>query len=235
MTADAGIVLEIDQVSKGSGALRPLRISALRLHDGERVSIGGIDAGAGEVLVNLVTGASLPDTGEVRVSGRSTRAIANGDEWLDSLDRFGIVSPRAVLLEGATLLQNLAMPFTLDIEPVSEAIGVRAAALAERCGIEARWLAARAGDLPPAVRLRAHLARALAPEPSVVIVEHPTADVDPDDRRQLGADMVRACGAPHVATLVLTNDDDFARIVAPRNLRLHGATGALKPLRRRWF
>jgi hypothetical protein len=59
--------------------------------------------------------------------------------------------------------------------------------------------------------------------------------VDPGDRRQLGADMVRACGAPQLTTLVLTNDDEFARIVAPRNLRLHGATGELRPLRRRWF
>jgi len=38
--------------------------------------------------------------------------------WLASLDRFGIISPRAVLLTHSTLAQNLAIPFTLEIEPV---------------------------------------------------------------------------------------------------------------------
>ena len=59
-----------------------------------------------------------PTKGEVLVRDHSTAAIADGDEWLASLDRFGIVSPRAVLLDAATLLQNLAMPFTLDIDPI---------------------------------------------------------------------------------------------------------------------
>ena len=52
--------------------------------------------------------------------GQRTADIANGDAWLDLLERFGIVSPRGVLLEGSTLLQNLAMPFTLAIDPVSD-------------------------------------------------------------------------------------------------------------------
>jgi ABC-type transporter Mla maintaining outer membrane lipid asymmetry ATPase subunit MlaF len=233
--AAASPVLEIRQVTKNYSGLRPLRISSLSMRQGERISIGGVDAGAGELLVNLVTGASLPDAGEIRVFGRSTRDIASGDEWLESLDRFGIVSPRAVLLEGSTLLQNLAIPFTLDIEPVPDAVGERVAQLSRECGIDPRWLGTAAGELPGDVRVRAHLARALALLPALLIVEHPTADVEPAVRRQLGADLGRACGGVNATALVLTNDDDFARIVAPRNLTLHGATGELKPLRRGWL
>jgi hypothetical protein len=54
-------------------------------------------------------------------------------------------------------------------------------------------------------------------------------------RRPLAADMARACAGRRVTTVVLTNDDGFAKAVAPRNLTLHGATGELKPLRRGWF
>ena len=79
----------------------------------ERVAIIGLDAGGAEVLVNLVTGRSVPTAGAVRVLGSGHAEIADGDEWLASLDRFGIVSERAVLLDGATVEQNLAMPFTL--------------------------------------------------------------------------------------------------------------------------
>lgn len=236
MTAPASEpALEMRGVSRAYGALRPLRIAELTVAPGERVSISGIDAGGAELLVNLVTGASLPDSGEIRVFGRSTAAITDGDEWLESLERFGIVSPRGVLLEGSTLLQNLAMPFTLEIEPVAPDVAARCDALARRCGIDAsRWLEAAAGALPPDVRVRAHLARALALDPHFVIVEHPTAGVEAAPARDaLAADLARACA--DTAALVLTNDDAFARAVAPRNLRLDGATGALKPLKKGWL
>ena len=51
--------------------------------------------------------------------GRPTSAINDSADWLATVDRFGIVSERAVLLDQLTVIQNLAMPFTLDIEPPS--------------------------------------------------------------------------------------------------------------------
>jgi simple sugar transport system ATP-binding protein len=228
-------VLEIDRVSKGYGTLRPLRISSLTVAAGERVSIGGMEAGAGELLVNLVTGASLPDSGQVRVFGRATSDIADGDAWLESLEQFGIVSPRAVMLEGSTLLQNLALPFTLTIDPVPDDITARARDLAAQCGIDPdRWLGVRAGELPPDVRVRAHLARSLALGPQFLILEHPTAEVEEAARPTLAADIVRSCSG-RVTALVLTNDDTFAKAVAPRNLKLDAASGALKPIGKGWF
>ena len=176
MTA-TGPVLEIRGLGKQYSGLRPLRIRELSVGAGERVSIGGLDGGAGELLVNLVTGASVPDQGEVQVFGARTADIADGDAWLDLLERFGIVSPRGVLLEGSTLLQNLAMPFTLAIDPVPAEVAARVEALAMECGLDpARWLGVRAGDLPADVRVLAHLARALALGPDLIVIEHPTAE-----------------------------------------------------------
>lgn len=231
-----GPVLEIRDLTKQYSGLRPLRIRELSIGAGERVTIGGLDAGAGELLVNLVTGASVPDQGEVRVFGARTADIANGDAWLDLLERFGIVSPRGVLLEGSTLLQNLAMPFTLAIDPVPADVASRVEALAKACGLDPdRWLPVRAGDLPADVRVLAHLARALATGPELIVVEHPTAEVAAEAREPLAATVARACEARRVTTLILTNDDAFAKAVAPRNLRLDGATGQLKPLKKGWF
>jgi len=231
-----GPVLEIRDLTKHYSGLRPLRIRELSIGAGERVTVGGLDAGAGELLVNLVTGASVPDQGEVRVFGARTADIANGDAWLDLLERFGIVSPRAVLLEGSTLLQNLAMPFTLAIDPVPADVAARVEALAKECGLDPdRWLPVRAGDLPADVRVLAHLARALASGPDVIVVEHPTAEVAAEARAPLASTVARACEARRVTTLILTNDEAFAKAVAPRNLRLDGATGQLKPLKKGWF
>jgi hypothetical protein len=66
----------------------------------------------------MATGASLPDRGDVRLFGRSTSAIADSADWLSVVDRFGIVSSRAVLLDALTVVQNLAMPFTLEVDPL---------------------------------------------------------------------------------------------------------------------
>jgi ABC-type uncharacterized transport system ATPase subunit len=151
-------VLEIADVRKAYSGLRPLRLRSLSIAAAERVAVLGLDAAAAELLVNLVTGAVLPDEGVIRVLGEPTADIATGDAWLASLDRFGIVSERAVMMEGATLGQNLAMPFTLEIDPVPPDVQARVAALARECGLSGRnamWLDRRAADAPPDVRLRA--------------------------------------------------------------------------------
>jgi ABC-type transporter Mla maintaining outer membrane lipid asymmetry ATPase subunit MlaF len=236
MTANVP-VLEIHGLVKHYSGLRPLRIRELTIAAGERVSLGGLDAGVGELAVNLVTGASVPEEGEVRVFGQRTADIPDGDAWLELLERFGIVSARGVLLEGATVLQNLAMPFTLEIEPVPADVAARVEALAIECDIDpGRWLGMRAGDVPADVRVLVHLARALALGPDLIVVEHPSAEIPPAARGGLASAIARACDRRRVAALILTNDEAFAKEVAPRNLRLDGATGVLKPLKKSgWF
>ena len=54
-------LLDVRGVSKHYGGLRPLRLAALAVGPGDRVAITGLDAPAAEILVNLLTGATLPD------------------------------------------------------------------------------------------------------------------------------------------------------------------------------
>jgi ABC-type lipoprotein export system ATPase subunit len=230
MSADP--VLRITGVRKQYSALRPLRMNDLTVEAGERVALSGLDAGAAEVLVNLVTGASVPDEGDVLVQGRSTASIANGDEWLASLDRFGIVSPRAVLLDGATLLQNLAMPLTLQIDPVPEDAAATARSLAREAGIEDAWLERPVAALPASVKMRAHLVRAVVLGPALLILEHPTATLAAGEGRAFGEAVARVAGARSLAALIVSEDADFAEAASTRRLALHAASGDLKPRRR---
>lgn len=233
MTAEP--IVAIRGVVKNYNALRPLRIAELTIAPGARVAISGIDAGGAEVLLNLVTGASLPDQGEVRVFGRSTANVSNGDEWLASLESFGIVSERAVLLEGATLTQNLALPFALDIDPVPPETIERVEALAVECGIDGGFLPQRAGDVPAAVRARVHLARAIALGPKLLLMEHPTATLDERDRGVFGAQVGRVCEARELSLLAVTQDALFASAAAHETLALDAATGRLNTARRSWW
>jgi len=234
-------VLQISGVHRRYQSLRPLRVQELTIGPGERVAVSGFDAGAAEVLVNLVTGASVPDEGEVRVLGQRTADIAGGDEWLASLDRFGIVSPRGVLLEGATLEQNLAMPMTLQIDPVPPAIAEKVVEFARQCGIVTGDADVRAslqvvtGEAPASMRARVHFARAIALAPALLILEHPGAELTADERLAFAETIAEVTTGKQVATLVITNDDDFAKRAAHRALRLEPATGALKPIKKGWF
>jgi ABC-type transporter Mla maintaining outer membrane lipid asymmetry ATPase subunit MlaF len=232
----ASPIVEMTGVRKTYGAIRPLRIQSLLVVPAERVAIAGIDAAAAELMVNLITGAAVPDEGEVRVFGRLTVDVTDGEEWLSSLDRFGIVSDRAVLLEGATLAQNLALPFTLEIDPVTADTRERLARLAEECGIAAEWLDQPAAAVPPEVRVRAHLARAIALGPELVLMEHPTASLPMPERQPFGAIVKRVCEARALTTLMFSMDAEFAAAAAGRVLTLEPATGALKDRSRKgWF
>ncbi len=228
-------VLRIANMRKAYQGLRPLRVRDLTIDAGQRVAVSGLDAGAAEVLVNLVTGASIPDEGEVAVLGHATASIADGDEWLSSLDRFGIVSPRAVLLDAATLLQNLAMPFTLDIDPVPPDVASRVTTLAIEAGLSGDVLQQPIAQLTPQARMRAHLVRAVALDPQLLVLEHPTASLPASDRRQFGGAVARMAEARSLATLILSEDQEFSRAAAHRLLALQGATGELAPRRRGLF
>jgi NitT/TauT family transport system ATP-binding protein len=228
-------VLHIEKVVKAYQGLRPLRLAALTIAGGERVSVAGVDAGAAELLVNLITGAAVPDQGEIWTFGRRTADISDGNDWLAWLDHFGIVSERSVLLEGSSVEQNLAMPFTLTIDPVPADVAQRVRDLATECGLPDRSLPLPVTQLAPEMRLRAHLARAVALTPGLLLVEHPTARVAEGARRALAADIGRVCASRGMSALVVTNDDQFAQAVAARNLKLDAASGELRPLKRAWF
>ncbi len=228
-------VVEVSGVRKAYGALRPLRLQSLSVARAERVALAGIDAPGAEVVVNLITGASLPDEGEVRIFGRRTADVADGDEWLASLDRFGIVSERAVLLEGATLAQNLALPLTLEIDPLSLDTRARVETLAAESDIAPEWLEQVSGGLPPSIRVRAHLARALALDPELLLMEHPTAALRNGEGADFGRVLRRVSGARALTVLMVSMDAEFTAASADRVLTLEPGSGALRPARRGWF
>ena len=228
-------ILEVSGVSKDYRALRPLRLQHLAVGAGESVAIVGLDQAAAEVFVNLITGATLPDAGDIRIFGRATASIGDSGDWLATVDRFGIVSERAVLLDQLSVTQNLAMPFTLDVEPPPPEVRARAEALAREVGLAAHVLAHAVAATDEAVRMRVRLGRALALDPAILLLEHATAPLERARAASFGRD-VRAIAARRGAAVVAaTADESFAAAVASRVLVHDAATGALAERRRRWF
>jgi ABC-type transporter Mla maintaining outer membrane lipid asymmetry ATPase subunit MlaF len=226
--------LELSAISKDYRGLRPLRIEKLVGDSADAVAILGFDRVAAEVFINLITGATLPDSGEVRLFGRATADISDSADWLAVVDRFGIVTDRAVLLTGMSVAQNLAMPFTLEIEPVNADVRRQTMRLAEEVELPPTSFDRIVAELDAGGQARVRLARALALDPRILVLDHASAGLSRDDVSRFGRLVGAAGRRRQAAILALTADREFADAVAGRVLTHHAATGHLEG-RRGWL
>jgi len=221
-------LLEIRGLVKDYQGLRPLRIRELTVTPGTIVSIAGLDALAAETFVHLVTGATLPDEGEVIMFGQDTRAITDGEAWLKSLDRVGMVTARGILIGAFSVLQNIAMSFTLDVDPIDPRVVPQAGALARDVGIESSLFDVPAGKVAPDIQMRVHLARALALGAKLLIAEHPSAALPRGSVAAFGADLAKAAQSRGLGLIAVTADDALAKAIGGQRLELVPATGELR-------
>jgi putative ABC transport system ATP-binding protein len=230
MADSAALAIDVREVSKDYRSLRPLRLRALEVREGESIALVGFDHAAAEVFVNLITAATVPDSGEIRVFGRSTASIKDADTWLSSLDGFGIVSERAVVLDNMTVGDNLTMPLTMALHDTDNAMRGKVERVAAEVGLLPGDLTRPVGALSASGRLRLRLGRAIAPDPRILLAEHPNALIEPGELSAFATDYVRIVSNRHVTSVVLTADYGFAAALASRILTLQPATGELKPL-----
>ncbi len=229
-----GPIIHITGLRKQFGGLRPLRINALSVAAGDRITLKGLDAEAAEMLMLLITGASLPDEGAVAIAGRDTREIQTDTEWLTSLDVFGMVTTRAALMDSVALEANMALPFTLSIDPMPPEVRQAVDSLAAEVGLPARLLPEPVQKLGDADRARVHLARALALNPQVLLLEHPTSRLKPDEAASFGRLLAAIGERRSVAWLAISEDEAFANEAGGRRCRLMPGSGEVTEARRGW-
>jgi predicted ABC-type transport system involved in lysophospholipase L1 biosynthesis ATPase subunit len=221
-------LVTVHKLSKQYQALRPLRMEALVLERASLIALMGLDASASEMFVGLLTGAVLPDEGDVRLFGKSTREVTNSDAWLEMLDDVGIVTDRAVLIAQFSVAQNIAMPFTLQVDPIDEDTRARVARLAAEVGVPDSEFERPVAETAPDVVARVRLARALALDPIVLIAEHPTASLPRDQVKPFAAALARVARDRQLSVLAITGDDTFASALGGPVLTHEPATGALR-------
>lgn len=226
--------LQFRGVEKRYGALRPLRIHDLRIGALSCAALVGFDLAAAEAFINLATGAVLPDRGEVACLGQSTAAIADSDAWLAFVERIGIVSSRIVLLEGMTIAQNLALPFDLEFDPIPANVLPRVRALAVETDIGESMFSIAAGDAGASIRARVLLARALALDPEILLLEHPTAPLKQEDVKAYARLLKKISDRRKLTMVALTVDEKFAKALGGRLINWQPATGEVKE-RRGWL
>jgi predicted ABC-type transport system involved in lysophospholipase L1 biosynthesis ATPase subunit len=222
-------LLDIRLLVKDYQALRPLRVRELTMRPGRVLSLAGFDAAAAEIFVHLVTGASLPDEGDISLFGTNTRHIQDAEAWLRSLDGLGLVSHRAVLVDMLTVLQNVAMPLTLEVDPLAEDVRPRVEALARESGIDETLWDRPLGHVDAETNLRVRLARAVAPQPTLIIAEHPSAGLPREAVPRIAEHVATIARARNAALLTLTADPEWVSRTGGDVLTLSPASGELAP------
>ena len=215
--------LELINASKGFGAgaarREVLRGLNLKVKEGEFLAILGFSGSGKTTLINLMAGLSLPDTGEVLFDGAKVTGPGPAR---------GVVFQSYALMPWLTVAGNVA----LAVDAVHGALPK-----AERAALVAKYIAMvglshatarRPAELSGGMRQRVAVARALAMEPKVLLMDEPLSALDALTRANL-ADEIEAIWNANKRTVVLiTNDVDEALVLADRILTLtpEGTLGA---------
>jgi putative ABC transport system ATP-binding protein len=216
--AGDAVALRGVNLALGRGAARVHILHDIGLHiaNGEAVALLGPSGSGKSTLLMVMTGLERPDAGSVMVAGQDLGKL---DE--DGLARFrgshvGIVFQAFHLIPTMTALENVAVPLELA--------GVRDAhARAER-ELAAVGLAARVTHYPAELsggeQQRVAIARALAPNPTIVVADEPTGNLDEATGHEIIELLFRG-HREHGTTLVLVTHDTDLAARCDRVLHMH--------------
>jgi putative ABC transport system ATP-binding protein len=140
------------------------------------------------------------------------------------------VSDRAVLLGELTAAQNLAMTLTLDIDPIPADVRAAIERLAGEVGLESGVLDRKVATLGAADQLRVRLGRAVALDPAILLLEHPTATLAPGEVPAFASLLAAIAGGRRLTVLAVTADAGFASAVTRDAWNWKPADGSLEPL-----
>jgi putative ABC transport system ATP-binding protein len=232
-SAQFAIALAGVNLSLGQGAARVhiLKDIALNIDRGEAIGLIGPSGSGKSTLLMVMAGLERPDSGSVVVTGEDFNAL---DE--DALARFrgrnvGIVFQSFHLIPTMTALENVAVP--LELAGVSDA-RERAAQELSSVGLVDR-LHHYPAQLSGGEQQRVAVARALAPDPAIVVADEPTGNLDEATGQQI-IDLLFAGHARRGTTLILVTHDAAlaarcARVVRLRSGQVDGEGLPQKVLR----
>jgi putative ABC transport system ATP-binding protein len=205
------------QFRKGDDVITPLRNVNLDIAERDFVSLMGPSGTGKSTLLNQIAGIDRPTEGTITVNGQeitqlSRRRLAN---W--RAENVGYIFQTHNLIPVLTAYENVELPLLLL--PFTRAERRRRVQVA----MEAVDLLDRAGHYPRQLsggqEQRVGIARAIVADPTVVVADEPTGDLDPVTSAQILDLLQRLKSELHTTLLMVTHDIEAAAI-AERQLRL---------------
>ena len=211
------MILQVNNIRKAYGSREVLRDVCLEVAEGELVCIVGYSGAGKTTLINLIAGLLQPDSGEIVFDGRPTDG--------PSLER-SLIFQNYSLLPWLSALSNveLAVAQCLPRAPRSE-VTAHARRYLEMVKL-GHALDRRPAELSGGMRQRVSLARGLAMEPKLLLLDEPLSALDALTRAELQEELMRIQQHEKRTILMITNDVDEAIMLADRIIPMSAGPGA---------
>jgi len=222
MTAASSVqpLLSIDRIVVDRGARRILNGVTFQVAAGELVALMGPSGSGKTTILRALAGlepfgAGRMQVDDVELAGGS---LASRSTLGQLRRKVGMVFQFHCLFEHLTVMQNICLAPVHALKTSPEAARTRALDLLAAFGIGHR-ADALPRELSGGEAQRVAIARALAVGPPVLLMDEPTASLDPERRGELGA-LLRSLTRQGHTLLIATHDEDFAREFATRIVRI---------------
>jgi len=196
------MAIEARNVTKRFGDFVALDDVSVEVKSGSLTAILGPSGGGKSTLLRVIAGLETPDTGEVFISGKEATALAPQKRGV------GFVFQHYAPFTHMTVFDNIAFGLTIRHRPKAE-IKRRVDELIELVqlpGLGKRYPSQLSGGQ----RQRMALARALAAEPEVLLLDEPFGALDARVRKELREWLLRLHAQTHVTTIFVTHDQEEA-------------------------
>ncbi len=194
--------LELVGLAKRFGAASVLEGVSLTAASGEILALLGRSGSGKTTLLRLVAGFETPDAGEIHDDGRAVEKLPPERRG------FGMVFQHYALFPHLTVGENVAFGLETRGLPRGELAErvARALARVDLAGFERREV----GEISGGQQQRVAVARALAPEPRVLLLDEPLSNLDPSLRERTRRELRATLRAVGITTLLVTHEQEEA-------------------------
>lgn len=207
------IILEAKNISKiyDEGKIKTTVLSGLDLtvHKGERLAIVGSSGSGKSTLLHLLGGLDTPTTGEVWINGVCVNHLNETQRGKLRNEHLGFIYQFHHLLAEFTATENVAMPLLMRADVSIKDAQKRANDLLEKVGLSHRTHH-RPSELSGGERQRVAIARALVTNPSLVLADEPTGNLDDDNAKAVFDLLSELQSTLGMALIMVTHDRGLA-------------------------
>jgi len=211
-TPDGDVVLELDAVSKAYGETPVIEDLSLSVHEGELLTLLGPSGCGKTTTLRLIAGLERPTEGAVRIEGEPVAGSGGGSFQPPEERDVGVVFQEFALFPHLTARENVA--FGLADRPEAERER-RVEDLLELVGLTdhgEKYPEALSGGQ----QQRVALARSLAPEPRLLLLDEPFSNLDVDLRVEMREEVRRILKEAGVTAVSVTHDQEEAMSISDR-------------------
>jgi ABC-type polar amino acid transport system ATPase subunit len=209
------MILSVTDLRLSRGKREILRGVSFAADRGELVALMGLSGGGKTTILRTIAALETFDGGSIEIGGVALRPGANARTTIRDLRKqVGMVFQLHYLFEHLTAIENVTLAPTHVAHVADADAESRAMALLDSLGVAHRRNAFPR-ELSGGEAQRVAIARSMAMDPPVLMLDEPTASLDPARRYELGETLVKLTKDGRTL-LVTTHDDDFARDFATR-------------------